>query len=188
MKEAKKEKKHTCTHPLIYRSFFILLPSIHVCVFPWLYLKAVNFNAKTPFNFSRFSIKPQTERINLSRIMCSFEHLCYRCAEATIIGIMVIFTSGSSQRQESILSRWAWLTKEDKNLEGFNQKQYSLHFNLNCFQVYIKLLCFQQCSSLNTCFVLQSLGKQVLPLYLKLLYWSTSLTCSVILLFYSDQC
>lgn len=120
--------------------------------------------------------------------MCSCEHLWYCCTEATIIGIMVIFTSHWSWRQESILSRWAWLTKGDKNPEGFNQNQYSLYFNLNCFQVYIKLLCFHQCSSPSTCFVLRSLGKQVLPLYLKLLYRSTSLTCSVILLFYLDQC
>lgn len=122
-------------------------------------------------------------RINLCALVSPYNIVG---SKAMIIGIVVISLQAGTE-EKSILSRWAWLTKEDKSLEGFNQKQYSLYFNLNCCQVYIKL-CFQQCSSPSSCFVLKSLGKQVLPLYLRLLYWFTSLTCSVILLFYLDQC
>lgn len=78
-------------------------------------------------------------RINLSRIVCSCEHLRYWCTKATVTRVMVSSTSGWCWRQESILSRWAWLTKGEKSLEGLNQNQYSLYFNLSCFQVYIKL-------------------------------------------------
>lgn len=145
-------------------------------------LKAINRGEKTPLVFRRFASGHRHKDCVLVSTYDIFG------SKAMLIEIVVIFTSGWGWRQESILSRWAWLTKEDKSLEGFNKKQYSLYFNLNCFQVYIKLLCFQQCSNPSTCFVLQSLGKQVLPLYLKLLYWFTSLTCSVILLFYLDQC
>lgn len=186
-KEWKKQGKKTNKKPLVYRSFFC--PT---------FLLAFSYD---------FIWRPLTSVQNLPLTSEGFAsgHRHKNSSEQNCVFLwapmILLHRSDNNRNNDYFHFRLELKTREyieymslankrgAKALKGLIKTNIlSIYFNLNCFQAYIKLLCFQQCSSPSTCFVLQSLGKQVVPLCLKLLYWSTSLTCSVILLFYLDQC